>query len=301
MSPVERRLLVVAGFATLAGGVFWHDQADACVTLLPPASLVGLPANGDTEVPTDVVPFYASLRAPPGQGSFVLISSGGDQVAVAAATRDPSTIELTPQNQLLPNTQYTLRGTWTTSSGENVVLELGFTTGPGPLSSPPAPPSAFLQHYAFEGSLTSCSPPRTGTCVALPAGVVVGATELDAIGQAPFGEYLHRGPFFVNLSGIDQGTPSTCIRLRTRALNATYSDPVTLCGAGAPLVRLDGDQKIACTPDGFTHDGPVAKDDASAAGGGCQVAAPRHTSAAWALTLLALIPAMRRLTRRRCR
>jgi MYXO-CTERM domain-containing protein len=291
---------VLVGCLALAAGVFWHGEAPACITILPPASLVGLPANGDIEVPTDVVPFYDSTLAhfdasALGVGSFLLTSSGGDQVAVAAAVT--SALELTPQTQLLPNTEYTLRGSWTTSSAENVVVELGFTTGAGPLSSLPPAPTAFLQSYEIEGDgFSSCGPPAAATCVALPADAVVEWKHVDASGQGTYLEgagYLSRGPFFTNFSGS-----ITCIQLRTRALNATYSDPVTLCGAGAPLVRLAGAQQVGCTPDGLTHDGPLAHD----AGGGCGVTAgatPARSSPVWVLSVLAAISAMRRVRRTR--
>jgi hypothetical protein len=60
----------------------------------------------------------------------------------------------------------------------------------------------------------------------LPADTVVASTYVDSFGQVGFiWEPLDRGPFFVNLSGIDQGSNFTCIQLRTRALNATYKPP----------------------------------------------------------------------------
>jgi hypothetical protein len=66
----------------------------------------------------------------------------------------------------------------------------------------------------------------------------VQVTYIDSFGQevaslSPDGQligYLQGGPFFDNLSGLDQGTNFECAKLRTRAINGSLSEPVVLCG-----------------------------------------------------------------------
>ncbi len=282
----------------MAAGFSWQAEALACVTAAPPPALVGVPAAGDTDVPTDVVLFYERTPFDLEPVGVLLTSSDGAQVAVTVNLHSLN-LELTPQSQLLPNTLYTLGGTWKTFSGESS-LELSFTTGAGPLTAPPSSPKPVLQHYRIEGDdLTSCSPPTAGTCFALPADSVVGSTYVDATGQpqGSFGEVLHLGSFFDYLSGVDRDAPFPCVQLRTRALNATYSEPVTLCGTGAPMVHLEGNQHVGCTPNGLTHDGPTAD------GCGCEVAlgGPSRPPPVWVLTALAVFSTTRRLRKRRPR
>jgi hypothetical protein len=95
--------------------------------------------------------------------------------------------------------------------------------------------------------------------VAFAKGFPVEATHVDEFGQESTSVYLHREPWFDNLSGIDQGTNFRCVRLRARAPNGMLSDPVDLCGSDAPLVELDGGDNIGCTSAGLTQDGEVVE------------------------------------------
>jgi len=68
------------------------------------------------------------------------------------------------------------------------------------------------------------------------------------------GPYLYGQSAWTNLSGIDQGTPYQCVRLRTRAYDGTYSEPVVLCGKDAPHYVVEGSAMLECTPQGLAHD-----------------------------------------------
>jgi hypothetical protein len=233
-------------------------SAQACSIAAPPPALSGSPSQGDIDVPTDVVPFYELYAAGidnPQQASFKLESAAGDAVALSAQQTHVWTFALVPERPLQPQTAYTLSATLPASvnSGETKMLQLKFKTGNGPVATTPEPPQGSLQHYRFsQPAQSTCSPASSGTCVALTSGFPVEATDIDEFGQE-LSSYLYRGPWFTNLSGIDQGTNFTCVRLRTRAPNGAYSTPVDLCGAGAPLVTLSGREDIACTAAGITQ------------------------------------------------
>jgi hypothetical protein len=211
------------------------------------------------EVPTDVVPFYdASNVSDLVLADFTLTSSAGDAIVAQAAARQLYTVDLELEKTLQPNTTYTLVASLDAPSGYHLTDSVTFTTGAGPASAVPAPPQAFLQHYQFDQPrASSCSPMAEGTCVAVTGGLAIEETPLDEFGQEWRSVYLHRGPWFTNLSGINQGTGLRCVKLRTRGANAVYSSPVELCGAEAPLFTLRGSERIACTSQGMTQDGAL--------------------------------------------
>ncbi len=57
------------------------------------------------------------------------------------------------------------------------------------------------------------------------------------------GRILRREPWFSDLTGLVSGTGAPCVKLRTRAANATYSSPVVLCGTGLPLFTIRGSEE----------------------------------------------------------
>lgn len=248
------RWVCILGFVT-STIAFSQRSAQACSIAAPPPALSGSPSQGDVDVPTDVVPFYEMYAARidnPQQASFRLESAAGDVIALSAQQTHVWTFALVPERPLQPQTAYTLSATIPASaySSETTMLQATFTTGNGPVATTPEPPQGSLQHYRFsQPGQSSCSPPNSGTCVAITSGFPVEATDIDEFGQE-LSSYLYREPWFTNLSGIDQ---VTCVRLRTRAPNGVYSTPVDLCGAGAPLVTLSGREDIACTAAGITQ------------------------------------------------
>jgi len=264
--------------------VSWATPASACQWPSPPPALVGGPADGETDVPIDVVPFYDALRmgiglaiqsSEPPAAQFVLISPSGDEIRTSVARSHVWTLQFTPEKQLEPNTTYTLRGTWPAQTFD---ASLVFTTGAGPLAALPPAPVARLQHYQFvDTPLSSCSPARTGSCISFAVGLPVEATPIESARDAGFGfgpqAYLFHDPFFFDLAGIMQGTPADCMRLRTRAPNGRMSDPTMLCRGDGSLLALIRSDKIACTPQGLTQDGELID---PSQGCSCTLGAGKH-------------------------
>jgi hypothetical protein len=279
------RWLVACALAASFGGA--ARSARACSQAAPPPALSGYPEDGATNVPTDVVPFYdvnlSGMSDPPSGGQFVLRSAAGHEIGLSAAKPDAWRFQLTPEERLEPNTEYTLVTVLgNASAGNSTPTTVSFTTGTG-VSAPPEPPTGvFLEHYRISAqSFGSCDPYPVGTCLAIPEGSVVLATPTWQ-GRLQEPGYLLREPWFLNLSGIDQGTPYECLSLQSRAPNGALSAPVSLCGSDAPLRELTS-KDIACTSDGLsvrTQSSPVdSPDDSgsesgageSASEGGCSV------------------------------
>jgi len=256
------------GFAVLACagiGVASPQVARACSSLAPPPTLNGVPADGDTDVPTDVVPYYAFSEGiapnngsePSGEvpGTFTLTAQDGTVVDVTARVADWWNYELVPAQPLAPHTTYVLHAEW---PGPTALMpataDVHFVTGDGPLTTPPAPPSGRLIHYKLdEENRTSCSPELVGTCISVADDdAIILATYIDSAGQTQ-DTYGHRGSYFgINISGQMQGTPDQCVQLRTRALNGTLSDPLELCGMNFPVMEIHGTEDIECSSAGLS-------------------------------------------------
>src|SRR5688572_22605258 len=155
----------------------WTEVADACSYLAPPPELVGYPKESDTQVPIDVVPFYDTTKAGIYGGSrtavFSMRSSTGTVVEVALSDEHHWAIELTPRTALEPDTSYTLEATLPVTGASPVTRSVTFTTGSQRASAPLPPSGAFIQHYRFTGSMTTCDPPPIGSCVAFEEGPLV--------------------------------------------------------------------------------------------------------------------------------
>jgi hypothetical protein len=275
------------GSFLVAVGLLRLPDAVACATLAPPPALEGFPKEGSTAVPTNVIPIFDGERArvsSPFTGAvFELASASGEIIALAPRQSHVWHFELLPASPLLPRTQYTLRGRWRSDRylTTPVELSLSFTTGDGPLQEAATAPVAFMQHYTLTTAvLSSCDVPPNGTCVAHPTDTFVEHFYLDDLVNDPSiyeggfgvqGPYLYGQSAWTNLSGIDQGTPYQCVRLRTRAYDGTYSEPVVLCGKDAPHYVVEGSAMLECTPQGLAHDGQLltgAPSDRPAGAGG---------------------------------
>jgi MYXO-CTERM domain-containing protein len=304
-----------------AGALFGPRAARACSTQAPPPALETLPADGAVEVPTDVRPtvnaFAAGIYSLTDQApTFELVDPAGHVVALTPGDGFTWDLELSPAEALTPNTRYQLNGHWAVGAAMTPVdKSVSFTTGAGPLAAAPPRPQASMEHYFFSnGPGSSCDPQPTGSCVAMPDDAVVELTFVDTFkqelgsGYSKDGEhpipYLMRGPFFINLSGRDQGTNFLCAKLRTRAANGAVSDALTLCGSDAPTFSVRS-TKIACTAGGLTVDGQLAPMSPAtksvptvSIGGGCAVAGGAPGSAGLAFGLAALVFATTRRARR---
>lgn len=289
-------LAAAIGATTVIG---WADPARACSTSLPPVTLDGYPMNGDADVPVDVVPVYDAVAAQildatgTGSSSFTLRSSSGELVRVTPVRTFVWSIELIPERELEPNTAYTLEATLEPFQGPTTIVMVDFHTGAERAAAPSVPTDSFLQHYRLAGGdKTSCSPPAAGTCIAFTRGTMT-ATFVDEFDQEHEPAYLYSHPTFTNLSGIDQGTNFKCVKLRERAKNGVVSEPLELCGAGAPVVELEGD-KVACTVQGVTGNVASGAD-------GCSIAPPGALRRAELHTLVLALALASVLARRRAR
>ena len=270
-------LLLSTGLACLLGHA---SVARACSTPAPPPKLKGIPADGDTGVPTNVVPLYdlplayAHIREDQGDGrtildKYELQTESGVAVPIKLRATTLWHVELVPDRPLAPNTKYRVRATW---KGEQQVPdymdELTFTTGAGPRTGSIPAPIATLTNFQWKQEpFTSCSPQPENSCVALQDEDAI--VEYMFIGRSGFlqeySPYAVRGSFFsVDLNPATQRSDFACIRLRTRAIDATYSEPVTLCGADAPLVHVEGPDINAakCTKDGVIVERAAKSGDA---------------------------------------
>lgn len=270
-------------------------EARACSYAAPPPALQGYPEPDAAAVPTDVRPiyesrlFYAAVQQPdpaivaddtlPRPSPFELVDEAGVITPLLLGNGGAWYMELVPSAELAPRTRYVVRTVAEKVIGER--LQLSFTTGDGPVSAPPAPPSAELEHYTLTSATpSSCSPLPTGTCLRFPEpspGVYV---QVDHFQQGtPFRDdahYLSREPWFSDIAGIHQGHPFDCMELRARAPNGVLSEPVTRCRGDGLLYDIRGSEAIACTVAGITQDGrllsarvddgpPVEEDDVSGA------------------------------------
>ena len=295
----------VRGLSFLAVGLLAAPEPARACSIQAVLELRGAPQDGEVEVPTDVVLFYNQFSAGVDSGmppAFSLSSEAGEAVALQYRPLDPSNFELTPETALLPHTRYTLRVGAPAGASPSSDLSLSFVTGAGPVVEPPEAPAARAVNYVRDPpSNSSCDQPPTGTCVAMDDSLVWELTPLDSFGQL-HDPYLIRGSIFWSFD-----TGFSCLELRRRAANGTYSEPQTLCGADGETQMVGGEGYLRCTSDGVTI-GPWLVDDDSGAGGeggsgatephqdrlvkGCSCSVPGSTSREPLLALSGLVLAV---------
>lgn len=247
----------------------YASPASACVVPTDaPAFSDGAPLDGADGVPTDVVPFYripiAVLSAaagtsdfdpPPGQ--FTLATAQGRAIEITVRLVHSLTFEIVPSEPLEPNTEHVLRGAWSIE-GDIYTDELTFTTGAGPLATPPEPPDPRLVHYnaAEPEEIAICAP-------VLPTGTCIWDTHNDQFielallmddGTVAYSMLAHQA-MAISLLGSGEEPELQCVRLRTRGLNGRFSTPVTRCRDGEPVQDIATDD-VRCTPDGPAWFGP---------------------------------------------
>jgi len=241
--------------------------ASACSYAAPPPKFNGVPADGDTGVPTNVIPSYL-LSTSYSQVSmdggvtvigdkYTLETEAGELVAVTVRGAQSGHFEIVPAQPLVPNTKYRVRGIWQGfAPGEVFTDALAFTTGAGPRSGEVPPPIAALTNLVWtQEPFSTCSPAQTRTCITLQdPSAVVEYVMIDNLGSVKDDEpYATQGSVWTtDLNPATQTqSPFVCVRLRTRAIDATYSEPVVLCGKDAPSLRLEGPEvtSVDCTAD----------------------------------------------------
>jgi len=253
------RVGVVLAFV---GILFPAWPASACIA--PGADLVGIPADGDSGVPTDVVAVYEDLP----DATLELTTDAGEPVAFTVRATYVSHFELVPAAPLAPRTTHLLRATLVASTDiAPTELVLSFTTGDGPLADPTAAPHPRLQHYSGPDFPAICGPGATGSCLSFGVGSVLDLALLDSSGVEQEPHYLLKGPALWSLPGDDgQGVPG-CMTVRARGENGARSEPVTVCGDEAESYEFPDVSRIRCEANGLAIDGVSVGGDTSGSDG----------------------------------
>jgi MYXO-CTERM domain-containing protein len=255
---VGSRAAVVGAALAFAAVVATSERATACSIAPPPPALVGIPAPDAGDVPTNVLPIYLGWAARIYVDldltlvEFELASAAGEPVAVTARRAFTSHFELVPDAELEPLTEYTLRVTVPPSAQEPVPIELGlsFTTGSGPTTEPPEPPSVSMQHYISDRtSLSGCGPDAVSSCIFFPGMAV----EVSFPGSPYLDLYFDK--MGANLSGVGEGTSYECAVLRTRGADGTMSEAVDICRDDADTFTLPDVEGLECTENGLVKNG----------------------------------------------
>jgi hypothetical protein len=250
------QLVPCALLTLLIGFLVAPHQAAACSVAPPAPTLVGQPANGDRQVPTNVVLYYevpARTANPP--GDYMLRTESGEQVALGVSlAATPPYVELKPASELRPNTRYRLDAQWHMLNGAMSETWLTFETGAGPLEQRPDAPRAVLHTYQLGRiSGSSCGPMSTATCVSVADDEsYIEVSLIDALGQAQ-PPVLKRGSFML-LPLSAGGAGSRCVELRVRAADGTRSELLRLCGEegyDADLSMLVTDPQVLCAAKGL--------------------------------------------------
>jgi MYXO-CTERM domain-containing protein len=263
-----------AFFCVLSRG----ERATACSVSYPPPALAGYPTEGKTDVPTDVVPVFAyfeanlSSQAELPRATFELVSDSGATIAATARTTYATHFELVFGEELAPRTGYVLHASLQTSDPlVTNELTLSFTTGDGPVTEDPAPPSARIQHYTSFGEVlvSSCGPNANSSCLFFQSPGPFDVVMVDDFGQEQAPHYLIYKEWTPNLSGVEQGTNFQCARLRTRAGDGTLSGAVDICHDDGESYPVTGDlTDLVCTESGLTRGGvPIGQAGGTGTGG----------------------------------
>lgn len=247
--------------------------AAACTTPAPdPSFELGMPLDGDGDVPTDVVPLYGipiavlhrmSLdeitdldRPVPGTFTLTTVDGTAVEIEVRRVGGQHYYYELVPARPLAANTEHVLEGAWTIDS-RTFVDTLEFTTGAGPVARDPAPPHARLLNFRLkdESQLGSCSAtPSRGTCIYDERGGFMELT-LALENGAAAESMLTPNAMVLGLDIDGSGLAYPCVVMRTRALNGVFSEPVTVCAPEHPEHVIDT-LNIECTSSGLVWPHP---------------------------------------------
>lgn len=314
--------------AALLTGVtllFCVENGAAAQACTEPATTVfiGTPGMGAKDVATNVVFYYAIPKhlAAPMPGMFQL-HAGSEIIHLQSQRIYADHLELTPEHVLEPNRAHQLEGTWGVYGGAAEALL--FWTGDGPYTGPPDPPQIKVQQYRVvpQAPDAPCATPRLGTCIAFGAAdAIVEYTLISSAGEEqPAAGAM--GALLVNLTGLDEESlpAASCVRLRARGPDGSYSDPLMQCGVDYP-VWAASTASVHCDQDGLSWDGmpeepevvPAAHEtprrtgaSSRASGAGCSLLAfessgrrPELDVIAWLATARFFCGSRRRACRRR--
>ncbi|HTU62488.1 MAG TPA: Ig-like domain-containing protein, partial [Polyangiales bacterium] len=232
--------------------------ASACSIVPGLPTLIGQPTNDAEAVPTNVVLHYlvppgtVRFEDPPDRvtGEYTLRSASGEQVPLVVTRPTRDLLELTPQEALQPNTDYTLEAHWELVTGQEADTALTFLTGDGPNDATPPPPAAVLRGYQMKQPNNTCAPPKAGSCVSVQDDTsLIEYTRIDENG-APNGSSFVRGSSFFGVLREH----FACIDVRQFGANGARSQALRLCAEDAPLLditTLEGEPDVGCSAAGL--------------------------------------------------
>jgi hypothetical protein len=268
----------LAAAAVLAGFVATSARANACTPVGPPFELAGHPTAGEVNIPTNAIPIYGLVNARiNGEQSLPLtaiemVSAAGMSVPVAPRVAFDHLFELVPEAALEPSTTYTIRVTPPPpTTGEPYgTAELSFTTGAGPVTTPPMPPDVRVQHYVASEALGStCDPGTEGSCLSFPPGSGVEVWNADT----PQYRYLIFGSWWAYLRTTYPAPATSCAILRARAPDGAMSDTIEVCGDDGEFLSIPDNAGIRCTNRGFEKGGvPLGGSGGTGTGGSAGMA-----------------------------
>lgn len=294
---------LVASSLALGLAVCATQPASAC-SYAYPTGYFGAPADGETNVPTDVVlsVSWGNLVRSFGEEALeqldiTLAAEGEEPIGVTVERPYLGYLALAPERELEPNTRYQL--TLAVPDADPIGME--FTTAEGPLEEAPPAPSATLEAFRMVDYVPStCNLPAAGSCLAIPDDTWVQVRTLDAQGEpnAVSPTYLVRGAHFAR-----NPNDANCLELRTRALNGVLSEAAASCFDVAPLYELRDLSYPLCTaayglvrplpPPGIGPDEAVVVPDPEAMDldpeEGCSVSGAPRGARGFSWSLLALV------------
>jgi hypothetical protein len=260
---LSRSVPGIVGVAALVAaiGALPRSSAHACSVTPNDPTFDGAPASGETDVPTNVVPVFWYFpiyeeTADGVPGKFTIETSAGEPVTATARKAGQQWFEIVPAKPLQPNTAYRIRGSWKRlNDGPTFQTQLEFTTGAGPRTGAVKVPVAKLQNLDWKPSrIDSCAPQTQSTCVALQDAGLFEVTYVDSFNQLKE-EWttLTKTSYFATAltPALAGGTNFRCVRLRTRAVDGAFSDPIMHCGTDAPVFHVPDDRVVTCSNQGL--------------------------------------------------
>ena len=274
-----KHLSLVLGAALGAASIFIPQIAEACSCGGGPWIGASRPADGATDVPTNVIPWVERVGTPR------LFDSSGNAIAVDEIRSGSSSFcsgeaELQPEAPLEPNTTYTLEihesESFGGASGADIP-KMTFTTGDGPVTeAPPAPPAIDVAQIKWTGFSDSCSNATYSSCI---QGTYEGLLEVTQTIKNAAPQTAVQ--LFDQRSQVTGGATleSGCLEFKAVSQTGLRSEPIEFCFEPASMHPIDTDEfewnlceglDINDLPDASESDTSDA-DGGASEGSGCSV------------------------------
>ena len=257
---VMGRLTIICVATIVAATYFKPTDALACTCIGQAVISNSVPADGEVDVPTNIVPWVHV------SGDLELFDADDKRVPhTVTGDFEPTTgcsqySELVPEFELLPNTTYTLRAT--SDFREESEDSISFTTGGGAIAlAPPAPPTLNAAFFDARNYLNSCIGDEFQGCA---AGAYEGLVEVivTADGET-IRQYVQAVaselPLYLRSEGEE-----VCAELRARDTLGQRSEARIFCSKTDVLHVMPangGDGDVECSVDLIESLRAVEKND----------------------------------------